>query len=65
MIGMGNMENDSYKNHTESSLEQKRTNEQDTDFKPEVVVASLIEQGKDGGLDVRIGFYKPPVQDKK
>ena len=25
----------------------------------------VIEQGKDGGLDVRIGFYKPPVQNKK
>jgi hypothetical protein len=36
---------ENYKNLTESSLEQKRTNEQDTDFKPEVVVASLMEQG--------------------
>lgn len=25
----------------------------------------IIEQGNDGGLDVRIGFYKPPAPAKK
>jgi hypothetical protein len=25
----------------------------------------IIEQGRDGGMDVRIGFYKPPAQDNQ
>jgi hypothetical protein len=25
----------------------------------------IIEQGGDGGTDVRLGFYKPPVPNKK
>ena len=25
----------------------------------------IIEQGEDGGMDVRIGFYQPPAPPKK
>ena len=39
------MENENYKNITESSLGHKQANESDTDFKPETVAASLLEQG--------------------
>jgi hypothetical protein len=39
------MENKNYRNITESALEHKRANDFDTDFKPEAVAASLLEQG--------------------
>jgi len=58
-----------YKKFTESSLTEKFPNDSDTDFKPEVVASSLIEQGYDPEqiVIVRQGYAKrgfsPEIED--